>query len=273
MTVAQYWKKFSDTVRTQFASMDPAAHGPVDGGNGIDYYLTTSRPSLVFNWELDGAPHASGVISFGPFLEGKAVASSVKVTNCMDDGISKQTVKVQFPFVITFDLKKDIQRFVEILTEDASHYIDAQLIPYLMQQGQEPAGDVDVLNPEDLQDRPELEPVDQPGSQEAAADEPAKPAERTWRDTDNEREIAKLFPSRPKADELLDLHAKAKELRSNLLMNLVRERSSRLEHLERIVDKLVQQLLDSDSPPKPVKFSFKTKNGVTKFKRKFGLSE
>lgn len=76
-------------------------------------------------------------------------------------------------------------------------------------------------------------------------DEPAAVAapKKTWRDTDNEAEIAKLFPYRPSSDDVLDLYAKAKQLRSNRLMTLVKDRSARIEAL---AAQVVANLIESD---------------------------
>jgi hypothetical protein len=72
-------------------------------------------------------------------------------------------------------------------------------------------GDKDVLEPGWDKDIPEV--VD-------------RLPKKTWRDTENENEIIKLFPYVPKTDEVLDLWKKAKQLRSNKLMNFVRQAST-----------------------------------------------
>jgi len=108
---------------------------------------------------------------------------------------------------------------------------------------------------------PEPEAAPEPERQEKA---------QTWRDAKTENEIIRLFPFRPKSDDIIDLVQKAREMKSNKLINLAKERSSRVESLtpEKQAEALVNQLLDSDGPPKPTKFGFKVKDGLISFKRK-----
>lgn len=86
----------------------------------------------------------------------------------------------------------------------------------------------------------EGEPVPAGGAEGEGGRAPEEPAAKTWQSASTEDEIIRLFPSRPKYDELLDLHAKAKSLRSNRLMNLVRSRSQYAESAKTVVKNLLQ---------------------------------
>jgi hypothetical protein len=66
---------------------------------------------------------------------------------------------------------------------------------------------------------------------------------KSWRDYDAENDIIRLFPFRPTSDDIIDLYQKAKDMRSNKLINLARERSSRVES---ITEKLIKLLTAND---------------------------
>lgn len=88
----------------------------------------------------------------------------------------------------------------------------------------------------------------EPGSSEPTATEPAGPAKPTsWRGATDEREIARLFPRRPKYDEVIDLYQLARGRKSNFLMNLAKERSAVAESTMRArkANALVEKLLES----------------------------
>ena len=75
---------------------------------------------------------------------------------------------------------------------------------------------------------------------DGAAPEPEAPeAKKTWRDAKTDEEVIKLFPSRPKYDELLDLHTMAKERRSNKLANLVKAKSQYAESVKGVIRNLL----------------------------------
>lgn len=76
---------------------------------------------------------------------------------------------------------------------------------------------------------------------------PAGAAASSWRDSNNEEEIERLFPYRPKWDDIIDLGLKARKMKSQRLMALAKERQSRAEEsMRRRAKSIVNQLIESD---------------------------
>jgi hypothetical protein len=126
----------------------------------------------------------------------------------------------------TGDLDQDVVKYLEYFDSWLQIIEDPERIKFFAQ-----------FEPQEVEyrtEKPQQIPLSQlfkSKEEPVIPEEPPKPAEKKWRDATSEPEIIKLFPFRPKSDDILDLYAKAQQMKSNKLMNLARQSAGRVESI------------------------------------------